>query len=87
MKIKDDGVRIISESFKFLTFNFIILEISNVFNGYSAEHLSADSLDHVMKIFRLSERDQMSDEDWEYLQRFVVLLYDQCNTLVSVNKC
>ena len=88
MKIKDDGVRIISESFKFLTFNFIILEISNVFfNGYSAEHLWANSFDYVMKTFRLSEKDQMSDEDWEYLQRFVVLLYDRYSTLMSVNKC
>ena len=31
LKIKDDGVRIVSKSFKFLTFNFIILDISNVF--------------------------------------------------------
>ena len=46
-----------------------------------------DSFDYVMKTFRLSEKDQMSDEDWEYLQRFVVLLYDRCSTLMSVNKC
>ena len=64
LKIKDDGVRIISESFKFLKFNFIILEISNVFNGHSAEHLWADSFDYVMKTVRLSEKDQMTGEDW-----------------------
>ena len=57
------------------------------FNRYSAEHIWADSFDYVMKTFRLSEKDQMSDEDWEYLQRFVVLLYDLCSTLIPVNKC
>ena len=30
LKIKDDGVHIISERFKFLIFKFIILETSNV---------------------------------------------------------
>ena len=40
-----------------------------------------------MKTFRSSEKDQMSDEDREYLQRFVVLLYDRCSALISVNKC
>ena len=77
---------IISESFKFLTFNFIILEISVFFNGYSGEHLWADSMDYIMKTFGLNKKDQMSDEDWKYLQRFFVLLFDRCSTLMSVNK-
>ena len=57
------------------------------FNGYFAEHFWADSIDYVMKTVRLSEKDQMTGEDLEHLQRFAVLLYDQCSTLMSVNKC
>ena len=66
-----------------------LLKDFTVFKGKNLDSWTILTLQHLLlfSLFRLGITGELSDNDWEHIQRFVVLLYDRTSTSTTVNEC